>query len=71
MPPRKRFPIGAQPLHEKVEVGEVVGIVAVAHDDVAPARRFDAGDQRGAIAAVLHVNDARVARAGDLLAAVG
>ena len=36
---------------EAVEIGEVVGIVAVAHDDVAAARSADAGDKRRAVAA--------------------
>ena len=40
----------AQPRHERVERGEIVGVVGVAHDDEAAARRGDAAEQRCAVA---------------------
>ncbi len=56
---------------EAVEVGEVVGIVGVAHHHVAAAGRLNAAEQRRAVALALHVHDPRAEGTGDLLAAVG
>ena len=71
MPPLKRLPMtscvaGAQRGDEGIEMGEVVAVVGVAHDDVAAARRLDAGRERRAIAARGHVDDARAGGGGDL-----
>src|SRR5688572_13016984 len=52
---------------EGIELAEIVGIVAVAHDDVAASRRLDAAEQRGPVAAALHRRDTRPARPGDCL----
>jgi hypothetical protein len=61
----------AQLLHEGVEPGEIVAVVAVAHDDVAPARRRYPRAQSGAVALHRHVDDPRAERLGHRLAAVG
>ena len=53
------------------DLAEVVGVVGVAHDDVAPARRRDAAEERGAVAALGDGDDARPGPVGDLLRAVG
>ena len=42
---------GAQRCDEGIEIGEVVAVVGVAHDDVAAARRVDAAGERRAVAA--------------------
>ena len=49
----------AQLLQETLETAEVVAVVGVAHDDVAAARRGDAGDERRAVAALLDRDHAR------------
>src|SRR5262249_23678628 len=61
----------AQPDEEVVEVGEIVAVVAIAHDDVAPARCADSGEQRAAVAAGGDVDYTRAPTARDLLRAIG
>ena len=55
---------------EAVERGKVIGVVAVAHDDVAAARRGDAGAERGAVAARRDLDDARPERPRDVAARI-
>jgi len=60
----------AQPFHKRHQLGEVVGIVGIAHDDEPPARRRYAADQRRAIAAFGNGGHARAVRLGDRLRSV-
>src|SRR4029077_19194408 len=61
----------AQAFYERVDGAEVVGVVRIAHDDVAPARRLDPGPERGAIAPLRHRHDASPQLGRDLDGRVG
>ena len=61
----------AQPGDKRVERGKIVGIVGVAHDDVAAVGGLDAADQGRAITALRDRHHAGAMRPGDVLRAVG
>ena len=58
-------------VHEGVEIGEVVGIVGIAHDDEAPARCSDAASECGTVAFLGHRHYPRTKSGGSFLGAVG
>ena len=60
----------SQLLDERHEIGEVVAVVGVAHDDVPAAGGGDGPHERGAIAAYRDVDNARARTPGDLLRAI-
>ena len=43
------FNSGMQSAREGIEVGEVIGVVRIAHDDEPPSRRCDSTDEGGAV----------------------
>ena len=61
----------AQLVDERAEVGQVVGVVRVGHDDVPPAGRLDAGHQCAAVAADRGGHHAGPVLLGDALRTVG
>ena len=62
---------GAQRGDEGVEIGEIVAVVGVAHDDVLAAGRLDAAGEGRAVAADRDRDDAGAFGGRDRLAAVG
>src|SRR5690606_5864872 len=61
----------AQLLDEAVERGEIIGVVGVAHDDVAAVRRGDTAAQGSPVAALGDSNDARTQAFSDRLRSIG
>jgi hypothetical protein len=69
--PHHQLVAGPQRRDEGIEIGEVVAVIGVAHDDIAAKRRLDSGRERGAVATHGDGHDPRPLTLGDLPAAVG
>lgn len=73
MPPAKRLPMTmSAPLVDKVsQVGEIVAVVGIAHDDIAATGRFDAAERRSPVAALRNIHDAGAEIRGDPRRSIG
>ena len=61
----------AQLFEKPGDLAEIVAVVRVPHDDVTPARRFDAACQRAAITGLLDANDPCSESLGNLTRSIG